>query len=102
MKVWMVTRHAGALEWANKQGLVWDAALTHLLDASALLPGDRVYGTLPLHLASQVCAVGAEYWHLALSPTENARGVEHSAAEVQALGGRFVRFDVKKWDTETS
>ena len=96
MKVWLVSRHLGTLAWARAAGLVWDEAVSHLPDVAAVQPGDRVYGTLPLHLAAEVCAAGAEYWHLVLRLPQNARGLERSAAELEALGGRFVRFEVTK------
>lgn len=93
MTVWFVSRHPGAQAWARRHGLHWDR-LCHHLDASEVQAGDRVYGTLPYHLAAGVCAAGAEYWHLQLHLRELQRGVELSAAELDAAGARFVRYTV--------
>ena len=93
-KVWFVSRHPGAVEWARRQGLRWDQALAHLGD-HPVAAGDQVYGTLPVQLAAQVCEAGAEYWHLQVSLGEGMRGRELSAEELANVGARFVRFDVK-------
>ena len=95
MKVWLVTRHEGAVAWARAAGLRWDEHVSHLADVRAVEAGDRVFGTVPLHLAAQLCAAGAEYWHLEIRVDENARGREHSACALAAMNCRFVRFDVK-------
>src|SRR5207249_10984084 len=39
--------------------------MTHL-DLSDVLPGDVLIGTLPVHLAAEVCSRGARYLHLTL------------------------------------
>jgi CRISPR-associated protein Csx16 len=93
-KVWLVSRHPGAVEWAKQQGLHWDRALVHLGD-EPLAAGDLVYGTLPVQLAARVCEAGAEYWHLQVPLGEGMRGRELSAEELSDAGARFVRYDVK-------
>jgi CRISPR-associated protein Csx16 len=93
-KVWFVSRHPGALEWARRQGLRWSHALTHL-DNQPVAAGDIVYGTLPVQLAARVCEAGAEYWHLQVPLGEGMRGRELSAEELADAGARFVRYDVK-------
>jgi CRISPR-associated protein Csx16 len=97
--IWFVSRHPGAREWAIGQGLQWDAELQHL-SGSPVSRGDRVYGTLPCHLAALVCSSGAEYWHLEVPVSAAMRGSELSAEELQALGARFVRYAVKTMEPE--
>lgn len=94
-KVWFVSRHPGARDWAARRGLRWDAEVAHL-DGTAVAAGDRVYGTLPCSLAAAVCAAGAEYWHLELPLIEDMRGRELTADELDAVGARFVRYDVRR------
>lgn len=97
--VWLVTRHAGAREFARRQGLCWHHELTHA-EALPVQPGDRVYGTLPYWLAAQVCAAGAEFWCLEWPALPGHRGTELSADELAAAGARFVRYDVKRVEEE--
>jgi CRISPR-associated protein Csx16 len=96
-RTWFVSRHPGARDWACRRGLRWDAALEHT-DGLDLRPGDRVMGTLPCHLAAIVCAAGAEYWHLEVPLPREARGQELSADELEALGARLVRLDVRMFE----
>jgi hypothetical protein len=49
-----LSRHPGAVEWARRRGLVVDQWLAHL-EVAQVQPGDTVIGTLPIHLAAQVC-----------------------------------------------
>ncbi len=58
MTTWFVSRHPGALDWARQQGLAVDRWVPHLEPAD-VQPGDTVAGTLPVQLASKVCARGA-------------------------------------------
>jgi CRISPR-associated protein Csx16 len=93
--IWFVTRHAGAREWAARQGVFWDRELTHWENEN-IRPGDRVYGTLPCQIAASVCDAGAEYWHLELSVASISRGCELTADEVVLAGARCVRYEIKR------
>jgi CRISPR-associated protein Csx16 len=93
MTVWFVSRHAGAVEWARKQGLAVDRWVTHL-DVGAVAAGDTVAGTLPVHLAAAVCARGARYLHLAVDLPAELRGSELAAEQLQALGCRLQGYRV--------
>lgn len=88
-----VSRHPGALQWMQQHGPAFGRHVEHL-DLSDVQPGDRVIGTLPVHLAAQVCARGAAYWHLALELPAQQRGQELGAAELQTLGATLQRFFV--------
>ncbi|WP_019627863.1 CRISPR-associated protein Csx16 [Thioalkalivibrio sp. AKL10] len=92
-RTYFVTRHPGAVEWARRQGLAVDESLAHL-NPEILQPGDRVLGTLPVHLAAQVCERGARYLHLSLDLPAEARGRELSADELEACGVRLEEYRV--------
>ena len=79
MTVWFVSRHPGALEWMQRHGPAFDRHVEHLAPDD-VQPGDRVVGTLPMQLAAQVCARGAEYWHLVLHMPQPVRAGAVGAA----------------------
>lgn len=95
MTTWFITRHPGAVEWAARQGLVVDRQAAHL-DPADIQPGDTVIGTLPIHLAAEVCARGGHFFNLTLDLPAEARGRELSAEELERFGARIERFAVEK------
>lgn len=95
MTIWFVTRHPGAATWAERQGIAVDQLVTHL-DWTAIAPGDRVIGTLPVHLAAAVCERGGAYWHLALDLPPERRGQDLSADDMEAAGARLERYHVER------
>lgn len=95
MTTHFVSRHPGAAEWAQTQGLVVDCLVTHL-DPADVGPGDTVLGTLPANLAAAVCANGARYLHLTLDLPPDWRGRELSAAQMAACGARLEEYRVEK------
>ncbi|MCS6945117.1 MAG: CRISPR-associated protein Csx16 [Sutterellaceae bacterium] len=97
MTVWFVTRHRGAADWAARRGVKVDRFVEHL-DVSRVQPGDTVIGTLPVHLAAEVCRRGARYLHLSVDLPPPARGRELSAQELEAFGARLERFVVRRAD----
>ena len=94
MTDYFVTRHASALEWARAQGI--DAEAVAHLDPDILCAGDRVLGTLPAHLAADVCARGARYFHLILEVPAEARGRDLTAAEMISFGARLIEIEAKR------
>jgi CRISPR-associated protein Csx16 len=94
MTTYFITRHPGALEWAERQGIHIDQRLEHL-DPEQIRPGDRVLGTLPANLAAAVCARGGEYYHLALDMPADARGRELSADDLENYGARLQRYHIE-------
>jgi CRISPR-associated protein Csx16 len=90
---WFVSRHQGAKEWLERQGWPVERQVSHLHPAE-VSAGDQVYGTLPVHLAAELCARGARYYHLILDLPANARGRELTADELDQYGARLVRFQV--------
>ncbi len=93
MSVWFVTRHPGAVEWARRRGLDVDHWVPHL-EPGQVRRGDVVAGTLPVHLAAQVCARGARYLHLQLELPLHRRGQELSADELDAAGARLHGYEI--------
>ncbi len=94
MTTWFVSRHPGALQWMQQHGPAFDCHVPHL-DPASVQAGDKVIGTLPVHLAGQVCARGAVYLHLVLETPPEARGRELSAQELAALGATLQGFDIR-------
>ena len=90
-----VTRHAGAREWASRQGIQVDRVADHL-EPAELQPGDTVIGTLPVNLAAEVRARGARYLHLVLPLPTDCRGKELTAADMVRLGAHVREFRVEE------
>lgn len=88
MTTYFISRHPGTRDWAEAEGFRIDRWVEHL-DPALLQPGDRVLGTLPVHLAAAVCARGARYYHLALDLPGDWRGRELTAAELREHGARL-------------
>ena len=95
MTIWFVSRHPGALEWMRQHGPAFDRHVPHL-ELTDVQSGDQVIGTLPVHLAAQVCERGAGYWHLVLDMPEEARGRELSAEQLAYLGVTLTSFDIRQ------
>lgn len=95
MTTWLVTRHPGALDWLLAQGFTDVEHVLHL-DPMVVAPGDRVIGTLPVHLAGAVCERGARYFNLSLDVPETLRGRELSAAQLETCGARLEEFAIRK------
>lgn len=95
MPTWFVSRHPGAIAWAERQGIAVDRQVGHL-DPQLVAAGDTVIGTLPINLAAEVCARGAGYYHLALRLTPELRGAELSADQLDQLGARLEPYLVQR------
>lgn len=94
-RTWFVSRHPGAVDWARRQDIVVDEQVEHL-DPERVEAGDRVIGTLPVHLAARICERRAEYLHLSLDLPPEKRGQELSADELDAAGARLEAFSVRR------
>lgn len=94
MTVWFVSRHPGAMEWAQRGGIRYHRLVPHL-DLARVRTGDTIIGTLPVPLAAQVCARGARYLHLTLDLPEILRGRELGAEDLQRIGARLEAFEVR-------
>lgn len=95
MTTWFVSRHPGALHWMKKNNIHFDIQMNHF-DPMMVQAGDVVIGSLPINLAAQICALGAEYQHLSLFVPKHARGKELSAEELDTYSAKLERFQVTK------
>ncbi len=95
MTTLFVTRHPGAVEWAERQGFNIDRQIDHL-DPAVIQPGDTVIGILPVNLAAEVCARGGRFFNLSLDLPPEARGRELSADDLEHFGARLEEYSVKK------
>lgn len=94
MTTWFVSRHEGALQWMQLHGPAYDRHVAHL-SLVDVQPGDHVIGTLPVHMAAQVCDRGASYWHLMRVLPAESRGRDLSAQELYAMDAKVQRFDIR-------
>ncbi|MBE9610817.1 CRISPR-associated protein Csx16 [Chitinilyticum piscinae] len=93
MTIWFVSRHAGAIAWAKARGLPIDRWVTHL-DVALIQTGDTVIGTLPVHLAGQVCDCGAGFYFLSLDVPEHWRGQELTTEQMQQVSCSLRRYQI--------
>lgn len=93
MTTWFVSRHPGAVQWAQRQNLHIDHFVPHL-DLQLIQPEDTVIGSLPVNLAAQACARGARYLHLSLELPAHLRGQELTADQLDALGAKIQAFQI--------
>ena len=94
MRIYFVSRHAGAQEWAQNNGFENAEVVSHF-DPAVVEPGDMVIGTLPVHLAAQVCERGGRYFHLSLQVPQEMRGIELSADQMEEFGASVTEFVIK-------
>lgn len=95
MTTWFITRHTGARQWAAEQGFPIDRHVVHL-DPADVQAGDTVIGSLPVHLAAEVCQRGARYLNLSLDLPAAARGKELSAEELTRYQARLEGFNIQR------
>ena len=94
MRTYFVSRHEGAQEWAQRNGFENAETVAHF-DPSVVEPGDMVIGTLPVHLAGQVCERGGRCFHLSLQVPQEMRGQELSADQMEEFGASVQEFTVQ-------
>lgn len=95
MAVWFISRHQGAIEWIKQQNIHIDYFVKHL-NLEDIEQNDVVIGTLPIHLAAEVCQKGATFYFLTLMLSEAQRGTELSAEELNQQQCKIEPFIVKK------
>lgn len=91
MRVILVSRHAGLVEWVKNKGFVVDKHFTHL-DVKDVQNGDVIIGTLPVQMIASICKKGAKYYHLEITLPEALRGKELSASKLDKLGADLVSY----------
>ncbi len=90
-----ITRHTGAKAWTEQEGFSVDAMVEHL-DLSTIVPGDKVLGTLPVHVAAAVCERGGRYFHLSMDIPATHRGMELSTEDMRRFGARLEEYTITK------
>ncbi len=95
MTTYFVSRHPGAFEWADAEGIAVDRVIDHL-DPAIIEPGDMLIGSLPVNLAAAVCERGAQYLHLSLDLPVTLRGRELSAQQMRDCRARIERYLVRR------
>ena len=94
MAVIFVTRHSGTRDWARRRGT--EARFVEHIEVDRLAAGDIVLGTLPVHLAAEVCRRGARYRHLVLDLPAEARGRDLAAEDIERFRARIVEYRVEQ------
>lgn len=95
MTTYFISRHPGAVEWAESEGFHVDQRLAHF-DVSIVNPGDRVLGTLPINLVAEVNERGGEYLHLTIELPADQRGKELTADNMRTFGARLEPYQARK------
>lgn len=93
-KTYFISRHSGAVAWAESQGFHVDQCLTHF-DVTLVQSGDMILGTLPVNLIAEVNKRGGRYFHLTLELPAEARGKELTAEDMRAFGARLEEFTAR-------
>jgi putative CRISPR-associated protein (TIGR02620 family) len=100
MTTWFVTRHPGAIAWAQRQGIVAapsvdsDERITDSITPAEVSLGDTVFGTLPVHLAAEICTRGGRYFHITMTVPGDRRGEELTPDDMDAFGATCREFIV--------
>ena len=95
MTTYFISRHPGAVDWAESEGFHVDQQLAHF-DVTIVNEGDKVLGTLPINLVAQVNERGGDYYHLALDLPSELRGKEITAEDMRQYGARLEHYTAKR------
>lgn len=95
MTDWVVSRHAGAVEWLARRGYA-DCRHVQHLELGQVRAGDRVVGTLPISAVAELTARGAHYQHLVVPLSSADRGRELSADELEERGARLEGYTAER------
>ncbi len=95
MSTYFISRHAGAVAWAETEGFIVDQQLAHL-EPSVIQSGDIIIGNLPINLIAAVNARGGRYFHLTLTVPMELRGKELSAEAMREYGARLEEYYARK------
>ena len=95
MTTYFISRHSGAIAWAESQGFHVDQQLAHF-EVNVVNAGDAVLGTLPVNLIAEVNQRGGRYFHLTLELPAEVRGQELTAQMMQQYGARLEEYAAQK------
>ena len=88
MTTYFISRHIGAVDWAESEGFHVDQRLAHF-DVTIVQAGDTILGTLPINLVAEVNARDGHYFHLTLELPAEVRGKELTADDMRRYGARL-------------
>ena len=88
MTTYFISRHIGAVDWAESEGFHVDQRLAHF-DVTIVQAGDTILGTLPINLVAEVNARGGHYFHLTLELPAEVLGKELTADDMRRYGARL-------------
>lgn len=94
MTTYFISRHQGAIDWIQQQGIIIDVWQTHF-ETNSVKAGDTVIGTLPINLVNQVNKQGGRYLHLKLALPAEKRGMELSAEDMQECHAQLIEYQVR-------
>ena len=94
MAIYFVTRHPGAIAWAERRGL--KAVEVEHLEPSAIAAGGIVMGTVPVHIVADIQCRGSRYFHLEMDLPSAARGRDLSADDMDRFGAKLVEYRVDR------
>ena len=95
MTTYFISRHPGAVEWAESEGFHVDERLAHF-DVTIVEQGDCILGTLPINLVAQVNERGGKYMHLTLELPSELRGKELTANDMREFCARLEPYQATK------
>ena len=96
MTVYIVSRHAGAIEWMKAQLHRIEPQVIAHLQACPFRAGDIVCGVLPLNWVARICEQGARVFALDVDVTPELRGVELAREQLDQLGASLVEYCVSR------
>jgi CRISPR-associated protein Csx16 len=94
MTTYFVSRHSGAREWAEMQGIV--AEQVEHFDVAIVQDGDVVIGTLPINLVAEVNKRGGRYLHLTMAVPQSRRGDDLTADEMKTFGACLQEYSSRR------
>lgn len=95
MTTWFISRHQGAIDWIKRQNIQIDRFIEHI-NVEEIQADDTVIGTLPIHLAAEVCIKGAKFYFLSVNVEENQRGTELTYEQLVKQGCSLQQFYIEK------
>lgn len=95
MTTYFISRHTGAVQWAEQQGISVDRQLSHL-EIDRIQAGDIVIGSLPVNLVARLNQKEAHYLHLSLNLPPEWRGQELNPEQMRQCHARLEEYRVTK------
>lgn len=91
---YLISRHAGAVQWLDAKGFDDPVLIAHASPEflASLTESDMVFGTLPIHLACEVCVQGARFFNLVMDVPAEYRGKELTPDIMDEFGARLTEY----------